>query len=211
MDTANNASSILNRVDEGADLSMADNKFRVQIYPDGQTVWLPGFKFRTTCKVDLTHFPFDAQMCYINITSWLYTTTYVEFNTSTDLVDLGHFEMNGEWELERVYADKYNTETPLGNISVVYCAVELRRRAQFYVMHILLPVFAISAVSMFVFALPAESGEKISLGISVLMSYTVLGLLIADSMPSNSDAMPILSTYPNIECVLTVIARNSMN
>ena len=208
MDTASNTRSILYRVDEGADLSMADNKFRVQIFPNGQLMWMPGFKFRTTCKVDLTHFPFDEQKCYINITSWLYTTAYVEFNISTDYVDLGNFELNGEWDLKRVYAGKYITGSPLGNISIVYCAVELRRRSLFYVMHILLPVFAMSTVSMFVFALPAESGEKISLGISVLISYSVLGLLVADSMPSNSDAMPILSTYPNIECIhIYVISR----
>ena len=195
MHSVNNPSSNLHRVDEGADLSLADNKFRVQIYANGEILWLPGFKFRTTCKVDLTHFPFDEQKCYINITSWLYTTAYVEFNISTDYVDLGNFELNGEWDLKRVYADKYITGSPLGNISIVYCAVELRRRSLFYVMHILLPVFAMSTVSMFVFALPAESGEKISLGISVLISYSVLGLLVADSMPSNSDAAELLGIF----------------
>ena len=195
MPTTNNTCSIWYRVDDGADLSMADDKFRVQIYANGEIVWLPGFKFRTTCKVDLTHFPFDEQMCYINVTSWLYTTEYVEFNTNSGYVDLSHIELNGEWDLKRVHADKYTSETQMGTISIVYCAVELRRRSLFYVMHILLPVFAMSSVSMFVFALPAESGEKISLGISVLISYSVLGLLVADSMPSNSDAMPVLSTY----------------
>ena len=205
MDYVNSTSSNLHRVDEGADLSLADNKFRVQIYANGDILWLPGFKFHTTCKVDLTHFPFDTQMCFINVTSWLYTTQYVEFNITTDYVDLDHFELNGEWDLKRVYADKFSAETPMGTISIVYCAVELRRRAQFYVMHILLPVFAMSTVSMFVFALPAESGEKISLGISVLISYSVLALLVADTMPTNSDAMPVISTYPSIESVCIVI------
>ena len=106
-------------------------------------------------------------------------------------------DMNSEWEVTKSYAARFTLESLMGTVSVIYCSVELRRRAQFYVMYIILPVVAMSSVSMFVFALPAESGEKISLGISVLISYTVLTLLVADTMPTNADAMPVLSRYPH--------------
>ena len=91
---------------------------------------------------------------------------------------------------------RYIVKIGFGPMSVIYCAVELRRKPAYYVMHLILPVVTMSIVSMFVFALPVESGEKISLGISVLISYSVLTLLVANHMPTNADAIPVLCRYP---------------
>ena len=81
-------------------------------------------------------------------------------------------------------------------MSVISCAVELRRKPAYYVLHLILPVVTMFIVSMFVSALPVESGEKISLGISVLISCSVLTLLVADHMPTNADAISVLCRYP---------------
>ena len=185
------------RVDDGSDLALAENKYRVQIYANGDIIWIPGLKFRTSCKVDLTRFPFDSQTCYINITSWLYTMEYVHFNVTAGGVLLDHLEPNGEWDMVTTNESSDTIDSVAGTMSYVYCVVELRRRSQYYVLHILMPVIAMSSVSMFVFAMPVQSGEKISLGISVLISYSVFTLLVTDIMPANADAMPVLSKYSN--------------
>ncbi len=49
----------------------------------------------------------------------------------------------------------------------------------------------ISATTLLSFFLPAESGEKISLGITVLLSLTVFLLLVAELLPP-SGAVPIV-------------------
>ena len=185
------------RVDDGSDLALAENKYRVQIYANGDIIWIPGVKFRTSCKVDLTRFPFDRQTCYINITSWLYTIEYINFNVTTAEVDIEHLESNGEWAVTRTSEAMDIIYSLAGTMSYVYCVVELRRRSKYYVLHILMPVIAMSTVSMFVFAMPVQSGEKISLGISVLISYSVFTILVTDIMPANADAMPVLSEYSN--------------
>lgn len=48
------------------------------------------------------------------------------------------------------------------------------------------------------FWLPPESGEKIGLGITIMLSYAVFLLVIQDSTPPNSDYTPAISKQ--IDC-----------
>ncbi|XP_007905679.1 neuronal acetylcholine receptor subunit alpha-7a isoform X2 [Callorhinchus milii] len=50
-------------------------------------------------------------------------------------------------------------------------------------------------LALLVFLLPADSGEKISLGITVLLSLTVFMLLVAEIMPATSDSVPLIAQY----------------
>lgn len=43
------------------------------------------------------------------------------------------------------------------------------------------------------FLLPPESGEKITLGLSVLLTITVFMLMVADKMPQTSESISIIS------------------
>ena len=50
----------------------------------------------------------------------------------------------------------------------------------------------LSVLIMIGFCLPPEAGEKISLGISVLLAFTVFLLMIAESIPKTSSAIPLI-------------------
>ncbi|KAL0985236.1 hypothetical protein UPYG_G00154440 [Umbra pygmaea] len=73
--------------------------------------------------------------------------------------------------------------------------VTLRRRTLFYALNLLLPCVLISSLTLLVFLLPARSGEKIGLGITVLLSLTVFMLLVAEIMPPTSDSIPLIGQY----------------
>ena len=47
------------------------------------------------------------------------------------------------------------------------------RRTAFYMVNYILPAFLINVISLFVFMMPSESGEKITLGISAMLNMTV--------------------------------------
>ena len=57
------------------------------------------------------------------------------------------------------------------------------RRTAFYMVNYILPAFLINVISLFVFMMPSESGEKITLGISAMLNMTVkLSLSILSSL-----------------------------
>ncbi len=39
---------------------------------DGTVFWPPIVRFRSSCKVDITYFPFDDQICNMKLGSWAY-------------------------------------------------------------------------------------------------------------------------------------------
>ena len=46
-----------------------------------------------------------------------------------------------------------------------------------------------------VYWLPPEAGEKVSLGVMVLLAFSVFQTVISESTPENSDFTPLLSQY----------------
>ena len=50
-------------------------------------------------------------------------------------------------------------------------------------------------MSLLVFILPVQSGEKVSLSITILLSYTVLLVVVSDVTPRSGDGQPYLGTF----------------
>ena len=52
--------------------------------------------------------------------------------------------------------------------------------------------FLLQVLTLLVFCLPPESGEKIALGITVLLAFSVFMLAIAEKMPETSESIPLI-------------------
>jgi nicotinic acetylcholine receptor len=50
----------------------------------------------------------------------------------------------------------------------------------------------LSVLTCLTFYLPTESGEKVSLGLTVLLSFSVFMLLIAEEMPATSEFIHLI-------------------
>jgi nicotinic acetylcholine receptor len=87
------------------------------------------------------------------------------------------------------------SETRIFLISDIFFNITLRRRTLFYTVNLIIPTVGISYLSVLVFYLPADSGEKIALCISILLSQTMFFLLISEIIPSTSLAIPLLGKY----------------
>lgn len=73
--------------------------------------------------------------------------------------------------------------------------ITLRRKTLFYTVNLIIPCVGISFLSVLVFYLPSDSGEKISLCISILLSLTVFFLLLVEIIPPTSLTVPLLGKY----------------
>ena len=69
----------------------------------------------------------------------------------------------------------------------------LKRKPLYFMTNLIIPCCLMSVIVLFVFLLPANADEKISLSITVLLSFSVFQLLVVGSMPETSDYVPLIS------------------
>ena len=74
------------------------------------------------------------------------------------------------------------------------------RRILYYILNILCPCIWLNILSLLAFCLPPDAGEKITLGITVLLSYSVFMLLVAESMPPTSEFVPLIGESSLFTC-----------
>ena len=67
------------------------------------------------------------------------------------------------------------------------------------------PAALITVTSILVFCLPAASGEKVSLGVTALLTLTVFLLSVADAMPPQSNNIPLLGIHCWFCCLLKTL------
>ncbi|XP_073517219.1 neuronal acetylcholine receptor subunit alpha-10 isoform X1 [Phyllobates terribilis] len=184
---------LYNNADDQFTGSMETN---VVIRYDGQIMWDSPAITKSSCKVDVSFFPFDGQQCRLTFGSWTYNGNQIDILNGLDTGDLTDFVENVEWEVLGMPAKK-NVIT-YGCCSEPYPDVtytlNLKRRASFYIFNLLLPCVMISFLAPLGFYLPADSGEKVSLGVTVLLALTVFQLLVAESMPP-SENVPLIGKY----------------
>ncbi|KAI9519100.1 Neuronal acetylcholine receptor subunit alpha-9-I [Dissostichus eleginoides] len=183
---------LYNKADEESSASNTNVKLRY----NGEIIWDSPAITKSTCVVDVSYFPFDWQQCKLTFGSWTYNGNQVDISLRMDSGDLSDFVENVEWECHGMPAVR--------NVMMYGCCSDpytditytllLKRRSSFYIFNLLLPCFLISFLAPLGFYLPADSGEKVSLGVTVLLALTVFQLLVAESMPP-AESMPYIGKY----------------
>uniref|UniRef100_A0A8C7WT74 Cholinergic receptor, nicotinic, alpha 10b n=1 Tax=Oryzias sinensis TaxID=183150 RepID=A0A8C7WT74_9TELE len=163
---------------------------------DGQVMWDQPAITKSSCSVDVAFFPFDVQQCHLTFGSWTHNGNQMDLFNALDSADLSDFVPNVEWEVLGMPAKKnvilYGCcSDPYPDITFT---LNLKRRASFYIFNLLIPCMMISFLAPLGFYLPADSGEKVSLGVTVLLALTVFQLLVAESMPP-SESVPLIGKY----------------
>ncbi|XP_020501222.2 neuronal acetylcholine receptor subunit alpha-9-I [Labrus bergylta] len=184
---------LYNKADEESGGAPSTN---VKLRYNGEIVWDSPAITKSTCVVDVSYFPFDWQHCKLTFGSWTYNGNQVDISLGMDSGDLSDFVENVEWECHGMPAVR--------NVMMYGCCsdpytditytLHLKRRSSFYIFNLLLPCFLISFLAPLGFYLPADSGEKVSLGVTVLLALTVFQLLVAESMPP-AESMPYIGKY----------------
>uniref|UniRef100_A0A4W5LHR6 Cholinergic receptor nicotinic alpha 2 subunit n=1 Tax=Hucho hucho TaxID=62062 RepID=A0A4W5LHR6_9TELE len=191
----------------------ADGEFAVthmtkaHLFHNGKVRWVPPAIYKSSCSIDVTFFPFDQQNCKIKFGSWTYDKAKI---------DLERIE-SGEWAIINAVGT-YNTKK-YDCCHEIYPDITyffiIRRLPLFYTINLIIPCLLISCLTVLVFYLPSDCGEKITLCISVLLSLTVFLLLITEIIPSTSLVIPLIGEYllftmifVTLSIVITVFVLN---
>ena len=70
--------------------------------------------------------------------------------------------------------------------------VVMRHKPLFYIMNIIFPAVLLHILATMTFLLPASTGERTGYSLTTLLTFTVFTLLIAESIPESSNAVPLL-------------------
>ncbi|KAG5884944.1 hypothetical protein JTB14_032813 [Gonioctena quinquepunctata] len=153
-----------NSADEGFDGTYQTN---VVVKHNGICLYVPPGIFKSTCKIDITWFPFDDQHCDMKFGSWTYDGNQLDLIlNSEEGGDLSDFITNGEWYLIGMPGKK-NTIVyqccPQPYVDVTF-TIQIRRRTLYYFFNLIVPCVLISSMALLGFTLPPDSGEKLTLG-----------------------------------------------
>nr|AAQ75737.1 nicotinic acetylcholine receptor alpha 1 subunit [Nilaparvata lugens] len=176
------------------------------LHHTGKVVWKPPAIYKSFCEIDVRYFPFDQQKCFMKFGSWTYDGNHVDLrhmsqSPDSDTIDVGidlqDYYLSVEWDIMRVPAVRYEKfysccEEPYPDIIF---NITLRRKTLFYTVNLIIPCVGISFLCVLVFYLPSDSGEKVALCISILLSQTMFFLLLAEIIPPTSLTVPLLGKY----------------
>ncbi|XP_071743911.1 neuronal acetylcholine receptor subunit alpha-7 isoform X29 [Lepeophtheirus salmonis] len=152
-----------NSADEAFDGTYPTN---VVVSHTGSCTYIPPGIFKSTCKIDITWFPFDDQDCEMKFGSWTYNGFKLDLQTQNDEGVTSTYVLNGEWALLGVPGKRnevFYDCCPEPYLDVTF-VIKIRRRTLYYFFNLIVPCVLIASMAVLGFTLPPDSGEKLSLG-----------------------------------------------
>ena len=118
------------------------------------------------------------------------------FRNAFTNIDYSQYQESGQWFVKSSRAtfklsQSSSTHKDMFFPSVIY-EIRLQRKPFYYTMYMVMPSFILSLIALLMFWLPPESGEKVSLGITVFLAFSVLMFSLSDDLPESSDSFPII-------------------
>ncbi|KAF7639105.1 hypothetical protein Mgra_00001338 [Meloidogyne graminicola] len=172
---------------------------------DGSILYSPPAIIKSSCRIDITWFPFDEQLCLLKFGPWTHQRYALDLcidgqNLAKEhSIDISYYIPNGEWELISTPA---NISTPPfgdegDSFIELHFYIHIRRKVIYYGMNWIVPSVLFLLSNVLGFTMPAECGEKITLQTTNLLSVTV-----ADITPPTSDSVPIIAAFFSIAMVI---------
>lgn len=161
---------------------LGNDDLPVRFDSEGKSFWYPADVFTCSCTPDIYYFPYDTQECVIFFSFWAYRLNEVGFRTLFREVNTNYYSEHGLWNLTSTSTGVLESDT----VNAFVIELTLTRMPTFYLINMILPIIIIGLLNIFVFLLPAESGERVSYSITVLLAIAVFQTMASDKLPSVS-------------------------
>ncbi|KAA0714798.1 Neuronal acetylcholine receptor subunit beta-4 [Triplophysa tibetana] len=189
----------------------ADGTYEVTVFTNaivlfnGSIAWLPPAIYKSACKIEVKHFPFDQQNCTLKFRSWTYDHTELDLVLKSEVASMDDFTPSGEWDILALPGRRTVNPHDPTYVDLTYDFI-IKRKPLFYTINLIIPCVLITSLAILVFYLPSDCGEKITLCISVLLALTVFLLLISKIVPPTSLDVPLIGKYLMFTMVLVTFS-----
>ena len=121
----------------------------VEVSNTGQVGFYPTGRFSTKCKISLTFFPFDRQVCEMQFESWTYPIPLIDVVLwPVEPIDVKDFYRNHQWDLDRVDAVSGRAFYDGYEFATMRFVFHVRRRTLHYVTLYVFPCALISVMQV---------------------------------------------------------------
>ncbi|CAJ0948330.1 unnamed protein product, partial [Mesorhabditis belari] len=168
---------------------------------DGRVLLFRSIITSISCQLNLANFPFDQQVCYLTFASWSMDGSKLMLIPTENTDNLELYIRNTEWSLTDFKAKSYFKRyecCPHPFPDITYFMV-LRRSPSYYIFSLVIPSAFITVVTIVGFFTPhsttGENTEKVSLGVTALLSMAIIMMMVSDEVPATSEVIPLIGKY----------------
>ncbi|CAF4840870.1 unnamed protein product, partial [Rotaria sp. Silwood1] len=189
---------ILNSADASGYLTVSDYSL-ASVYYTGQVYMiLPALTIRTRCSFFVQKFPFDRQMCSINLTSWSQGYNRIVYTENRSLViDTSGYSEHPLWKLSGTDLDITDAadRAPFENTvnPIISIQLFLQRKPLFFMMNGIFACLILNCVTLLSYPLPFAT--QIGLCMTCFMTYSVYSLNFSSLFPQQSQYLMMITLY----------------
>uniref|UniRef100_A0A1I8FH26 Neur_chan_LBD domain-containing protein n=1 Tax=Macrostomum lignano TaxID=282301 RepID=A0A1I8FH26_9PLAT len=175
---------------------------------NGTVFWPPPAKLRSTCKIDITYFPFDDQICTMKFGSWTYDGYQVNISKKREEVDFQNYVQSGEWNLIRIDVERQETVYPISPVPYpdIKFHIVIRRRTLYYLFNIIFPACGSPYSACWDSGCHPTRGRRSPWVSQCWLAFSVFMLLIAENMPATSEFVPLIGIYLTVTMSTTSLS-----
>ncbi|CAF0705090.1 unnamed protein product [Brachionus calyciflorus] len=188
---------IMDSADEKSPRDYRDN-YLIRVNSDGKIRWQYQTLSKSFCTIDIMNFPFDEQTCSINIRSSARdnnTLRLVKRNLKAKVYE----SIKTEWFIVDSSVEETSIilrkNSNLVEYTVLRFNLKLRRVTTHYFVKIIFPFTIIASMTLFAFWLAPDSGEKLTLDVTILLSLVFYLQITSDYIPRGFSKIPILTLF----------------
>ncbi|XP_035666635.1 neuronal acetylcholine receptor subunit alpha-10-like [Branchiostoma floridae] len=180
----------------------------VSVSSEGRVAWRQPSLFSSSCKVDVSQFPYDEQTCILEFSSWLYGGNDLDLFNISATMDLTAFQQNDQFEVTHTKVERKVTFYACcpGPWPSIELHIHLKRRRLFYIVNMVVPCLDLLMLNLAAFYIPPDSGERLGFTITVLLSLVVFQQLLTTQLPATSTSTPMLGKFFTATIVLVTIS-----
>ena len=179
----------------GESKTLSNKNEIVRLSSDGNIAWWPYSDLKTLCDVDITKYPFDRQTCHLQLDPWVADASMQVFRAPNVPDTFDSYKGNSQWILVKsqnfyksVYVEPYTFSRYIFQIT-------LQRRSLYYILNTIFPVILMSGLNLCCFLIPPECGEKMTLSISIFLTFAVYMTIISGEMPKSSTRISLFGLF----------------